>query len=186
MFKVFVDYPSYDEEYDIAERTTGAELPMLSDVLQRDEILRLQALVRRVPAAPSVIHYALELARLTRPGRDGGGSAAAAERPSGSSARRGVSELVDRLVNFGAGPRAVQFLLLGGKARAVMRGRKHVAIEDIQAMAYPVLRHRILTNYAAEAEGYDPDRIIRAILEAYPGPETDESRDGRVRKILES
>jgi MoxR-like ATPase len=187
MFKVFVDYPSYNEEYQIAERTTGGETPQLTDVLQRDEILRLQELVRRVPAAPSVISYALELVRLTRPSPAAGGEQAVrAEHGSPASARPTIAELINRLVNFGAGPRAVQFLLLGGKARAVMRGRKHVSVEDIQAMAYPVLRHRILTNYAAEAEGYDPDRIIREILKAYPGPETDESKDGRVRKILES
>lgn len=191
MFKVFVDYPSYDEEYRIAERTTGSETPRPADVLQRDEILRLQDLVRRVPAAPSVINYALDVVRMTRPsvvagGNPGGERVVAAGGGISAAPRPTITELVNRLVNFGAGPRAVQFLLLGGKARAVMRGRKHVAVDDIQAMAYPVLRHRILTNYAAEAEGYDPDRIIREILKAYPGPETDESRDGRVRKILES
>lgn len=191
MFKVFVDYPSYDEEYRIAERTTGGDMPALADVLARDEILRLQDLVRRVPASPSVINYGLDLVRLTRPsaaagGNTGGGKKVEAGGGISAAPRPTIAELVNRLVNFGAGPRAVQFLLLGGKARAVMRGRKHVAVEDIQAMAYPVLRHRILTNYAAEAEGYNPDRIIREILKAYPGPETDESRDGRVRKILES
>jgi MoxR-like ATPase len=93
---------------------------------------------------------------------------------------------VDRLVNFGAGPRAVQFLLLGGKARAVMQGRKHVSIGDIRALAHSVLRHRILTNYAAEAEGYDPDRIIDRLLEALPGPQVDESTDAGLQKVLGS
>ena len=191
MFKVFVNYPDYDDEYLIAERTTAAPMPELADVLQRDQILRLQDVVRRVPAAPSVIHYALELVRLTRP-------RATVPQPStdGDKRSRGLQparpkdsatpELIDRLVNYGAGPRAVQFLLLGGKARAVMQGRKHVSIGDVRALAHAVLRHRILTNYAAEAEGYDPDRIIDHLLEAFPGPEIDESRDGGVKKILGS
>jgi MoxR-like ATPase len=191
MFKVFVDYPSYEEEYLIAERTTAAPLPALADVLQRDEMLHLQRLVRRVPAAPSVIHYALDLVRLTRPaatvgqpssGGNGKGRRLRAVRPED----RATAELIDRLVNFGAGPRAVQFLLLGGKARAVMQGRKHVSIADIRALAHPVLRHRILTNYAAEAEGYDPDRIIAHLLEALPGHQIDESTDAGVEKVLES
>ncbi|MFQ5805164.1 MAG: AAA family ATPase [Phycisphaerae bacterium] len=191
MFKVFVNYPSYDEEYLIAERTTAAPLPGLADVLQRDEILRLQELVRRVPAAPSVLHYALDLVRLTRPARtvaqsasDGDGKSRGLE-PARSDGRV-ASELVDRLVNFGAGPRAVQFLLLGGKARAVMQGRKHVSIEDVRALAHPVLRHRILTNYAAEAEGYDPDRIIDHLLEAFPAHRIDESTDAGFEKVLGS
>jgi MoxR-like ATPase len=191
MFKVFVDYPDYDDEYQIAERTTAAALPELADVLQRDEILRLQEVVRRVPAPPSVIHYALELVRLTRPratiaqsSTEGDRGSAGAKSASGEVSA--TAELIDRLVNFGAGPRAVQFLLLGGKARAVMQGRKHVSIGDVRALAHSVLRHRILTNYAAEAEGYDPDRIVDRLLEALPGPEIDESRDGGVREIFES
>ncbi len=191
MFKVFVDYPSYDEEYEIAERTTAAPLPRLADVLQRDEILALQDLVRRVPAAPSVIRYALDLVRLTRP-------TATVPRPSsdGDGKSRGrfparpkdraTSELIDRLVNFGAGPRAVQFLLLGGKARAVMQGRKYVSVDDVRALAHAVLRHRILTNYAAEAEGYDPDRITDHLLEAFPGQPIDESTDAGVQTIFGS
>jgi MoxR-like ATPase len=208
MFKVFVDYPDYDDEYEIAERTTAAPMPELVDVLQRDEILRLQDLVRRVPAAPSVIHYALELVRLTRPRATmihyalelvrltrpratiAQSSTDGDRQSAGTSSERresgATSELIDRLVNFGAGPRAVQFLLLGGKARAVMQGRKHVSIADVRALAHSVLRHRILTNYAAEAEGYDPDRIVDHLLEALPGPEIDESRDGNVKEIFES
>ena len=89
-------------------------------------------------------------------------------------------------MNFGAGPRAVQFLLLGGKARAVMQDRKHVSIGDVRAMAHSVLRHRILTNYAAEAEGYDPDRIIDHLLEAFPGHQNGEATDAGVEKVLGS
>jgi MoxR-like ATPase len=191
MFKVFVDYPSYDEEYLIAEKTTSTPPAELADVLQRDEILALQEVVRRVPAAPTVIHYALELVRLTRPAAtvapgaprgDGQSRASEAVRPKDPAS----AELIDRLVNYGAGPRAVQFLLLGGKARAVMQGRKHVSIDDVRALAHPVLRHRILTNYAAEAEGYDPDRIIDHLLAAFPGPRIDESTDAGVEKVLGS
>jgi MoxR-like ATPase len=183
MFKVFVDYPSYEEEYEIAERTTGAELPTPSDVLQRDEILRLQELVRRVPAAPSVIRYALELARMTRPANTVSASAPEQTARSGDG---DASALIDRLVNFGAGPRAVQFLLLGGKARAVIRGRKHVSVADVRAVAHPVLRHRILTNYAAEAEGFTPDSIVDHLLETLPSHAIDESTDADLEKVLGS
>ncbi len=163
MFKVFIDYPGYEDEFAIAERTTRDEAPQLQTVLQRDEILSLQEVVRRVPAAPSVIQYALDLVRATRPGLDGlaQGRGGKARRPAGA-------ELIDRLVTFGAGPRAVQFLLLGGKARAVMQGRKLVSTDDVRALAHPVLRHRLITNYTAEAEGYDADRIIDHILAAVP------------------
>ncbi|MBU0640918.1 MAG: AAA family ATPase [Planctomycetes bacterium] len=163
MFKVFVDYPGYDDEFAIAERTTGTTQPGLSTVLEKNEILSLLGVVRRVPAAPSVIHYALALVRATRPGRGGVGDGGG--RPGDASA------LIDRMVTFGAGPRAVQFLLLGGKARAVLSGRKHVATEDIRVLAHPVLRHRLITNYAAEAEGYDADRLIAHLLDTVR-PET--------------
>ncbi len=176
MFKVFVDYPSYDEEYSIAERTTGGDVPEIQEVLGREEILQIQDVVRRIPAAPSVVHYALELVRLTRPygGHRTRPPTARVDGSPGESVPELKADassslpLVNRLVTFGAGPRAVQFLLLGGKARAVLKGRKHVATEDIRALAQPVLRHRIMTNYAAEAEGYDADRLIEHILEADP------------------
>ena len=184
MFKVFVRYPSYDEEYKIAEQTTGGGAIELKTVLGRDEIIHLQAVVRRVPAAPRVIHYALELVRLTRPVpaelRSGNGKL------TGERAEYSRLELVNRLVTFGAGPRAVQFLLLGSKARAVMLGRKYVAIEDIRALAHTVLRHRIITNYAAEAEGYDADGIIDAVLDALPAKAMDEAADAGVAQVFGS
>ncbi len=184
MFKVFVDYPSYDEEYAIVDRTTGGEIPELAAVLERAEILRLQEIVRRIPAAPSVIRYALDLVRLTRPVHDG--SAARRGSRGSTASARGPSELVNRMVNFGAGPRAVQFLMLGGKARAVMRGRKHVATEDVRALAHSVLRHRIITNYTAEAEGYDPDRLIDHVLEVLPTAPFDESEHAAAEQVLKS
>lgn len=206
MFKVFVRYPSYDEEYQIAERTTGSALPALVEALHRDEILHLQDVVRRVPAAPSVIHYALELVRLTRPGGTAGlGAEGAVARPASGDAKsvtghrsnggaaHGVGSrpqrtlpLIDRLVTFGAGPRAVQFLLLGGKARAVMQGRKFVSIDDIRALAHAVLRHRIITNFAAEAENYDADAIIDHVLDEFPPRQIDEMTDAGVEKVFGS
>ena len=147
MFKVFVNYPSYEEEYSIAERTTATAEHKLDKVLTRQEILDLQRTVRRVPAAPQVIRHALDLVRGTRP-------------PEPDS-----PDFIKEMLSWGAGPRAVQYLILAGKVRAVLHGRYHVAVDDIRAAAKPVLRHRIVTNYSAEAEGYTPDRIIDRLLE---------------------
>jgi MoxR-like ATPase len=188
MFKVLVGYPNYDEEFAIAERTIGVQTAQLATVLHREEILRLQEVVRRVPAAPSVIHYALEIVRNTRPShhRDGRPPRPGQEWSEPASGRRGGaarSDLIDRMVTFGAGPRAVQFLLLGAKARAIMEGRKHVATEDVRLLAPPVLRHRIITNYAAEAEGYDPDRIIQHVLENVPAHPADEAAHASLRQV---
>ena len=190
MFKIFVDYPSYEEEYQIAERTTGTETAPIGEVLAREEILQLQSLVRRVPAPRSVIHYALEVVRLTRP-TPVADSPAAGQNGRLTNLRkagplREFTTLVDRVVTYGAGPRAVQFLLLGGKARAVLKGRNYVAVEDIRALARPVLRHRLITNYAAEAEGFDPDRIIDRLLESLPDTPLDENLDARVEKVFGS
>ncbi len=176
MFKVLVGYPSYDEEYRIAERTTGSDVPTISAVLDRDAILRLQAVIRRVPAAPSVVHYALRLVRATRPAHAQENGDPTAERVA----------LIDSMVTFGAGPRAVQFLLLGAKALAVMRGRNHVAVEDVKAVARPVLRHRIITNYAADAEGLGPDQIITQLLDVLPERDDSEGQHARIQEVLGS
>ncbi len=174
MFKVLVDYPAYDEEFAIAQRTTGGEQREPQRVLERDEILQLQAVVRRVPTPPSVVHYALRLVRATRPGLS-------AEIDGGQ-----CRELIERLVLFGAGPRAVQFLLLAGKVRAVFAERNHVAVTDIQAVACPVMRHRIITNYAAEAEGFTTDRIIQHLLETLPTGAADGQPGRELREVLKS
>jgi len=147
MFKVFVDYPSYDEEYTIAEYTTSPLIPEVEEVMSAEDIIRLQHLVRRVPIAPAVIHYALKLVRSTRI-QEG-------EAPA----------FVEESVSWGAGPRAVQFLLLGGKARAVLAGRKHVTIDDIRSVAHPVMRHRVITNYSAASEGITSDKVIDQLLD---------------------
>jgi MoxR-like ATPase len=146
MFKVFVSYPSYDEEYRIAETTTSPFTAEVSSVLSSEKIVQLQDLARRVPVAPHVVHYALRLVRATRVHEDD------------------APDFVKEWLSWGAGPRGVQNLLLGGKARAVLEGRYFVTTNDIKAVAHPVLRHRIITNFTAESEGVTPDRVIDELL----------------------
>ncbi|MEO1617726.1 MAG: MoxR family ATPase [Planctomycetota bacterium] len=168
MFKVYVDYPSFDEEFEVARRTTGTETSEVKSVLGADEIIRLQELVRRVPVSDHVIRYALSLVRQTRVGDEG------------------VPDFVDELVGWGAGPRAVQFLILGSKARALLEGRFHVSIDDVQKLAKPVLRHRMVVNFAAESEGVTSDNVIDRIVAATPTTEDELSRDARFQKIFAS
>ncbi|MEO1528577.1 MAG: MoxR family ATPase [Planctomycetota bacterium] len=168
MFKVYVEYPTFDEEFEVARRTTGTSAPDVTPVLDAEEIERLQELVRRVPVSDHVVRYALSLVRQTRVGDPG------------------VPDFVDELVGWGAGPRAVQFLILGGKARALLEGRFHVSIEDIQKLAKPVLRHRMVVNFAAESEGVTSDNVIDRIVAATPDSEDELSRDARFQKIFAS
>ena len=149
MYNVQVDYPSQAEEEQIVSTTTSAYRPELDRVLGAADILALQQLVRRVPVAEHVVRYAVRLARATR-GRDG------------------APDFVKQWVSWGAGPRASQYLVLGAKTRAVLRGRFAPGIEDVQAVAASVLRHRIVTNFTAEADGVKPDRIIADLLAAIP------------------
>ncbi len=149
MFNVHVDYPTQDEEERIVASTTSSHVPKLERVLGAADILALQQLVRRVPVTDHVVRYAVRLARATR-GRDG------------------APEFVKQWVSWGAGPRASQYLVLGAKARAVLRGRFAPGIEDVQAVALSVLRHRIVTNFTAEAEGVKPDRIVADLLKTIP------------------
>ena len=155
MFNVQVDYPSQDEEEKIVASTTSAYAPQLDRVLGAQDILELQKLVRRVPAAEHVVRYAVRLARATRGRAPEAGGAPA-------------PEFVRQWVSWGAGPRASQYLVLGAKTRAVLRGRLAPGIEDVQAVAASVLRHRIVTNFNAEAEGVRPDRIISDLLQSIP------------------
>ncbi|WP_182865212.1 AAA family ATPase [Rhodopirellula sp. JC639] len=168
MFKVFVEYPSFEEEFEVARRTTGTETGEVQAVLNADEIIRLQDLVRRVPVSDHVVRYALSLVRQTRVGDEG------------------VPDFVNDLVGWGAGPRAVQFLILGGKARALLEGRFHVSIDDIQKLAKPVLRHRMVVNFAAESDGVTSDNVIDRIVAATPTTEDELSRDARFQKIFAS
>jgi MoxR-like ATPase len=151
MFKVFVRYPSFDEEFEIARRTTGLPPADAEPVLSAEDILALQRSVREVPVTDHLVRYALTLVRQTR-----------------------------------AGERGVQFLVVGAKARAILQGRSHVTVEDIQALAAPVLRHRIVVGFAAESEGVTPDAIIRRIIENTPAREDELTRDPRFQTIFAS
>ncbi len=168
MFKVFVDYPSFDEEFEIARRTTSADPETVEPVLNAAEIRSLQRVVRQVPVADHVIRYALSLVRQTR-----------IDHP-------GTPDFIEELVGWGAGPRAVQFLILGGKARALLHGRTHVSTEDIQTLAKPVLRHRVVVNFAAESEGVNQDDIIERLLAITPTKEDELTSDARFQKIFAS
>jgi MoxR-like ATPase len=159
MFKIFVEYPSWDEEFDVVQLTTATQDVQLSKVLDGSEILRLQEIIRRVPAADHIIQYAMRLVRATRV-------------IEGGRVVEDIPDVVKQYVSWGAGPRACQFLILAGKVRAVLEGRFHVATEDIQAVAKPVLRHRIVTNFNADAEGFSTDRIVDELLKTIPANES--------------
>ena len=168
MFKVFVKYPSFEEEFEIAKRTTTNQKSETQPVLSADEIIKLQEIVREVPISDHVIRYTLSLVRQTRVGA------------------AGTPEFIDEMSAWGAGPRAVQFLILGGKARALLQGRTHVSTEDIQALAKPALRHRLVVNFAAESDGVTPDDIIDRLLESTPTKEDELTSDARFQKIFAS
>jgi len=147
MFMVQVGYPSKEEEREILRRTTGGAMDEVGKVLSGEELKQLQTAVREVPVADAVLDYALALARGTRVRSDD------------------PLPFVREFVTWGAGPRASQFLVLGAKANAVLAGRSHVSAEDVKAVAHPVLRHRIVTNFSAQAEGITSDIIIDRLLE---------------------
>jgi len=150
MFNVFVDYPSEAEEFDIVRQTTADLVPAIDRTLSQDDVSTLQSFVRKVPVADHVIRYAMQFARLSR-----GGNGI-------------VPDFIRKYVSWGAGPRASQYLILGAKARAVLHGRPYVSTEDVLAVARPVLRHRIITNFNAEAEGIKSDEIVRRLAELIP------------------
>jgi MoxR-like ATPase len=150
MFMVLVNYPSREEELEVLKRTTGTVSDRVDKILSAQRILELQEIVRRVPIGEHVYHFALDIIRATRPNEPG------------------ASDFVRHWLSWGAGPRAGQFMILGGKARALMRGRLHVTMEDIEAVAAPVLRHRIIPNFNAEAEGVSVEQIIDKIMSMIP------------------
>lgn len=168
MFKVFVKYPNFDEEFEVARRTTTVQSDDVQPVLGAEDILHLQRMVREVPITDHVIRYALSLVRQTRVGYPG------------------VPEFIAETIAWGAGPRAVQFLILGGKARALLHGRTHVATEDIQALAKPVLRHRLVLNFAAESEGQTADELVDRLVSMTPAKEDELTSDARFQKIFAS
>jgi MoxR-like ATPase len=167
MFNVFVDYPSEDEELEIIKRTTADVEQKLTATLSAEDILGLQKIVRRVPVADHVSRYALKFTRLTR-------------REQGD-----VPDFISDYVSWGAGPRASQYLVLGAKARAVLHGRFYASCEDIRAVAPPVLRHRIMTNFNAEAEGVKPDDIIARLAEIIPADDR-ETGDRRLPEVFKT
>jgi MoxR-like ATPase len=160
MFTVTVGYPNEEDEFRVIESTTSAARPHVDRVVSGDELLAMQTLVRKVPTAGYVIRYAMRLSRLTRPhGQDG-------EPPDPNT-----PDFVKKYVTWGAGPRAGQNMILAAKARALLKGRPYVAIEDVKAVALPVLRHRVITNYAARADDVTTDEIVRKLLKEVPARE---------------
>ena len=168
MLKVLVSYPDFEDEFEIARRTTSTPVDEVSPVVTPDEILALQRIVREVPVSDHVIRYTLSLVRQTRVGE------------------KGVPEEIASQLAWGAGPRAVQFLIVGAKARALMHRRTYVTIEDIQTLAYPVLRHRIVVNFAAESEGISSDNLIGQLLANTPTQEDELANDARFQAIFAS
>jgi MoxR-like ATPase len=152
MFNINIGYLSEDEEVEVVNATTSYQEFDFERNVTGSDILNFQRLVRRVPAAESVTRYAVKLVGASRPGN------------------AGAPDFIKRWVNWGASLRASQFLILGGKARAVMLGRYNVSIEDVRALAYPILRHRILLNFHAESERVKPDDVIGRLIEIVPGP----------------
>jgi len=148
MFNLWLDYPSLDEEKLIVSQTTARQDVKIDSVLEKNQIIEFQNLVREVPVPDSVLDMAVQLVTMTRPGTP--------ESP----------DFVDKYLSWGAGPRASQYLILGAKTRALSRGRFNVTEKDIDALAVPVLRHRIVTNYAAEAEGIDTVNVIKKLVNA--------------------
>jgi len=150
MLQIRVDYPDENDEFAIVQSTTGGATPVIERVVSAADLSSMQELVLKVPVAPYVIRYALRLTRVTRKNQS--------DAPT----------FVRDYVTWGAGPRASQYLVLAAKARAVLHGRPYVACEDIRAVAAPVLRHRILTNFNAEADGMNADEIVRRLIETTP------------------
>ncbi|MDA0196208.1 MAG: MoxR family ATPase [Bacteroidetes bacterium] len=146
MFNIWLDYPSYQSELDIVKATTTDEMPKINHVLNGEEIIAFQHLVRKVPVADNVIEYAVQLVQKTRP------------------QTKKSSDLANDYLEWGAGPRASQFLVIGAKCNALIEGKYSPDIEDIKAVAMPVLRHRIVRNFKAEAEGLTVESIIEQLL----------------------
>lgn len=146
MFNIFLDYPSYQEEIDIVKATTSVQDYQLKHVVTGAQILSYQKLIRKIPIADNVLEYAVSLATKTRPGTER------------------ATDMVNQYISWGAGPRASQYLVLGAKCHAAIHGKYSPDIEDVQAIANFVLRHRIVRNYKAEAEGITVEKIIKSLF----------------------
>jgi MoxR-like ATPase len=152
MFHIIIEHPPYDEELGVVKTTTALQNPELERPITGEDLIAFQRLVRKVPVAEPIMRHALDIVRATRP------------RNADSK------DFIGKWVAFGASVRAAQYLVLGGKARALTSGRYHVSFEDIRALAHPVLRHRIITNFHAQSEGVTTDAIVDRLLDAVPLP----------------
>ena len=152
MFNVKIDYLSQDDEVKVVQQTTSDYQPTIEQLFSADDVRRFHHTVRKVPVAEELVRYAVQIADANRPGR------------------AGVPDFVNQFINWGAGLRAAQNLILGSKARALFNGRSHVNLNDIQSLAHPVLRHRILPSYRAEAEGISVEKIVDQLLEHVAAP----------------
>jgi MoxR-like ATPase len=154
MFHIIIEHPPENEEFDVVRTTTAVLDPKFQRPVTGSELVAFQKLVRRVPVAEPVMRYALHLVRTSRPKSPG------------------TPDAINKFVAFGASVRAAQYLILGAKAKALTEGRYHVSFEDIRALAHPVLRHRVLTNFRAESEGVTSDALIDELLKAVPLPKS--------------
>ncbi len=168
MLNVLVKYPTEEQELQIAQVTTSATTPKVEKALSGEDILALQQVVRRVPVAEHVARFAVRLARATRPNESD------------------APDFIRDFVSWGAGPRASQYLVLAAKARAVLQGRSYVATDDVRAIAGPVLRHRIVTNFNAEAEGFQPDDLIDRLVKELPADPAEANERDRLPKLFRS
>ncbi len=168
MFEILVDYPSEDEEFELVRKTTSDHTAQIDKILSAEEVAHLQQVVRRMPVADHVIRYAMQLTRLTR------------------RQNADIPDFVRDYVSWGAGPRASQYLILGAKARAMLKGRAFVNTEDVREVAAPVLRHRIITNFNAEADGVSPDTIVGRLTELVPADSSKATRGGRLPEVFRS
>ncbi|MDO4628731.1 MAG: AAA family ATPase [Planctomycetia bacterium] len=168
MFKILVKYPTWQDEFEVVRRTTSTLTPEVKSVLGVEEICAIQKMVREIPVSEHLIRYALSLVRQTR------------------VREADLPDFVNENLSWGAGPRAVQYLTLGAKARALLHGRSHVTVEDVKTLAFPVLRHRIALNFTAESEGKTTDQIIAQLLEATPDREDELLNHPRFKRMFQA
>jgi MoxR-like ATPase len=153
---VFVDYPTLDEERMIVKSTTTDIKVEPEEVLTGEDLLALQRIIRKIPVSQHVVDYAVNIARATRPGDPA------------------APDFIKNYLTWGAGPRAAQYLVLGAKSRALLHGRFNVSTDDVRAVAHPVLRHRLFTNFNADAEGISADRVVDMLLQAVVEPRVED------------
>ncbi|MFK7820876.1 MAG: AAA family ATPase [Planctomycetaceae bacterium] len=166
-FQILVDYPEEEDEFEIVRRTTGDDKPQVESVISESRLAEFQSLTRRVPIADHVIRFAMQFPRLSRQKDDG-------------------PDFIQKYVEWGAGPRASQFMVLAARARAVLLGREFAGIEDVLAVAAPVLRHRIILNFNAEADGVTTDAVVAKLAEFIQSGAQNETEGGRFPKLLRS